>query len=144
MLPASVKLYSGDDFNYVDLMAGDGDHFSHGLLGIFDPIAPAVAVALDSLAAGDSASYREVLAPTVALSRTMFEAPTRFYKAGVVFLAWIGGFQSHFRMVGGMESARGLLHYAALFRLADQARLFADPERAAWRMKQFCAVNGVQ
>lgn len=143
-LPASVKLFTGDDFNYVDLREGDGDHFSHGLLGIFDPIAPAVAVALDRLAVGDNAGYRNVLTPTVALSRTMFEAPTRFYKAGVVFLAWIGGFQSHFRMVGGMESARGLLHYAALFRLADQARLFADPEKATWRMKQFCAVHGIQ
>jgi len=128
---------------FVDLIEGDGNHFSQGLLGIFDPIAPAVAVALDYLAAGDTAGYRAVLAPTVGLSRTMFEVPTYFYKAGVVFLAWIGGFQSHFRMIGGMESAHGVLHYAALFRLADQARLFVDPEEAAWKMKKFCAINGV-
>ena len=113
-------------------------------LGVFDTIAPAVAAALDCLATGDNAGYHEILDPTVALARTMFETPTRFYKAGIVFLAWIGGFQTHFRMVGGLESARGILHYAQLFRLADQAGLFVDPETAAWRMKQFCAVNGVQ
>jgi hypothetical protein len=106
-------------------------------------LAPAAVVAFDRLAAGDRAGYREILNPTVALSRKMFETPTRFYKAGIVFLAWIAGHQNHFRMIGGLESARGMLHYTELFRLADRARLFADPERAAWRMRQFCAVNGV-
>jgi hypothetical protein len=142
-LPPTLKLYTGDDLNYVELIEGDGEHVSHGLLGIFDPIAPAVVVALDRLAAGDNAGYHEILDPTIALSRKMFEAPTRFYKAGVVFLAWIAGHQTHFRMIGGMESARSILHYAELFRLADQARLYPDPEHAAWRMRQFCAVNGV-
>jgi Protein of unknown function (DUF993) len=127
----------------MELNEGDGEHVSHGLLGIFDPIAPAVVVAVDRLAAGDNAGYHEILDPTVALSRKMFEAPTRFYKAWVVFLAWIAGHQAHFRMIGGMESARSILRYAELFRLADQARLYPDPEHAAWRMRQFCAVNGV-
>jgi hypothetical protein len=143
-LPAGVKMYTGDDFNYADLIEGDGRHVSHGLLGIFDPIAPAAAAALDRLAAGDSAGYHAILDPTVPLSRRIFEAPTQFYKAGVVLLAWLNGFQGHFRMVGGMESARGLLHYADVFRLADRAGLLVDPELAAHRMRQLCAVNGVE
>jgi hypothetical protein len=143
-LPAGVKMYTGDDFNYADLIEGDGRHFSHGLLGIFDPIAPAAAAALDRLAAGDLAGYHSILDPTVPLSRRIFEAPTQFYKAGVVFLAWLNGFQNHFRMVGGMESARGLLHYADVFRLADRAGLLIDPERAVHHISRLCAINGVE
>ncbi len=143
MLPAGVKMYTGDDFNYAELIAGDGRHVSHGLLGIFDPIAPAAAAALDRLAAGDLDGYHAILGPTVPLSRRIFEAPTQFYKAGVVFMAWLNGFQDHFRMVGGVESARGVLHYADVFRLAAQARLLVDPDRAAARMKALLAVNGI-
>jgi hypothetical protein len=143
MLPHGVKMYTGDDFNYADLIAGDGQHLSHGLLGIFDPIAPAAAAALDRLAAGDLAGYHAILGPTVPLSRRIFEAPTQFYKAGVVFLAWLNGFQSHFRMVGGMESARGILHYADVFRLADAAGLLRDPDLAAARMRAMLVQNGV-
>jgi hypothetical protein len=142
-LPAGVKMYTGDDFNYADLIEGDGKHVSHALLGIFDPIAPAAAAALQRLAAGDSAGYHAILDPTVALSRKIFEAPTQFYKAGVVFLAWLNGFQDHFRMVGGMEAARGIVHYADVFRLADKARLLADPELAAARMRLLAKVNGI-
>ena len=144
MLPAGVKMYTGDDFNYADLIAGDGQHISHGLLGIFDPIAPAAAAALDKLAAGDMAAYHAILAPTVPLSRKIFEAPTQYYKAGIVFLAWLNGFQQHFRMVGGMESSRSLLHYADVFRLASAAGLLVDPDRAAARMRAFLTVNGVE
>jgi hypothetical protein len=143
-LPNGVKMFTGDDFNYVDLIEGDGRHVSHGLLGIFDPIAPAAAVALDKLANGDVNGYRSILDPTVALSRRIFEAPTYFYKAGVVFMAWLNGFQDHFRMVGGMESARGILHYADVFRLADRAQLLIDPEKATHRMKKLCAINGIE
>jgi hypothetical protein len=143
-LPAGVRMYTGDDFNYADLIAGDGQHISHGLLGIFDPIAPAAAAALDRLAAGDMPAYHAILAPTVPLSRKIFEAPTQYYKAGIVFLAWLNGFQRHFRMVGGMESARGLLHYADVFRLAAAAGLLADPDRAASRMRAFLVANGVE
>jgi len=142
-LPAGVKMYTGDDFNYVDLIEGDGRNLSHGLLGIFDPIAPAAAAALDRLASGDGVGYHAILDPTVPLSRRIFEAPTQHYKAGVVFLAWLNGFQQHFRMVGGMESARGILHYADVFRLADAARLLVDPDRAAHRMRQLCQINGI-
>ena len=128
LLPEGVVMYTGDDFNYAELIAGDAQGFSHGLLGIFDPIAPAAAAAFARLEAGDRAGFHAILDPTVALSRRLFEAPTQHYKCGVVFLAWLNGFQSHFRMVGGAESARGILHYADLFRLADQAGLFVDPE----------------
>jgi hypothetical protein len=142
-LPAGVKMYTGDDFNYADLIEGDGKHVSHALLGIFDPIAPAAAAGLHRLAAGDSAGYHAILDPTVALSRKIFEAPTQFYKAGVVVLAWLNGFQDHFRMIGGMDAGRGILHYADVFRLADKAKLLVDPELAAARMSKLAAVNGI-
>ena len=143
-LPAGVKMYTGDDFNFADTIEGDGERHSHGLLGIFDPIAPAAAAAFGRLAAGDVEGYRAILEPTVPLSRRIFEAPTQFYKAGVVFLAWLNGHQDHFRMLGGMESARGVLHYADVFRLADRAGLFTDPERAAARMRALCATCGIE
>ena len=143
-LPACVRMYTGDDFNYAELIAGDGMRHSHGLLGIFDPIAPAAAAALVKLGEGDRAGYDSILAPTVALSRKIFEAPTQYYKAGVVFLAWLNGFQDHFVMLGGMQSARGILHYADVFRLADRAGLIVDPERAAGRMTALLEVHGVR
>jgi hypothetical protein len=136
-------MYTGDDLNYADLIEGDGTHHSHALLGIFDPIAPAAAAAMDCLAKGDSAGYHAILDPTVALSRRIFEAPTQYYKAGVVFLAWLNGFQDHFRMLGGMESSRGILHYSEIFRLADQSRLLVDPDLAVTRMRQLNALNGI-
>ncbi len=142
-LPPGVAMYTGDDFNYADLIAGDSQGFSHALLGIFDPIAPAAAAALARLGAGDRAGFHAILDPTVALSRRLFEAPTQHYKCGVVLLAWLNGHQDHFRMVGGAESARGILHYADLFRLADRAGLFTDPGQAARRMAQLCALNGI-
>lgn len=143
LLPEGVVMYTGDDFNYAELIAGDEKGFSHGLLGIFDPIAPAAAAAFAKLEAGDRAGFHAILDPTVSLSRRLFEAPTQHYKCGVVFLAWLNGFQDHFRMVGGAESARGILHYADLFRLADQSGLFFDPELATRRMAQLCALNGI-
>lgn len=142
-LPAGVRMYTGDDFNYADLIVGDGRRHSHALLGIFDAVAPAAAAALDRLGRGDEAGFRAIIEPTVPLSRRIFEAPTRFYKAGVVFLAWLAGHQEHFTMVGGMESARSILHYADVFRLAAQANLLPDGERAAARMRALCAVHGV-
>jgi hypothetical protein len=143
-LPAGVRMYTGDDFNYAELIAGDGAHYSHGLLGIFDPIAPAAAAALTRLGAGDRAGYDAILAPTVPLSRKIFEAPTQYYKAGVVLLAWLNGFQDHFVMLAAMQSARGILHYADVFRLADRAGLIVDPERAGARMKALLATYGVE
>jgi hypothetical protein len=143
-LPAGVRMYTGDDFNYAELIAGDGVHHSHGLLGIFDPIAPAAAAALSALGAGDREAYDRILAPTVPLSRKIFEAPTQYYKAGVVLLAWLNGFQDHFVMLGGMQSARAILHYADVFRLADQAALIVDPERAAARMRTLLATHGIE
>jgi hypothetical protein len=142
-LPEGVLMFTGDDFNYPELIAGDGNRHSHALLGIFDAIAPVANAALSRLAEGDRAGYDALMAPTVPLSRKVFEAPTEYYKAGIVFLAWLNGHQNHFSMVGGMQSARGILHYADVFRLADRAGLLADSELAARRMRSLCAVAGV-
>jgi hypothetical protein len=142
-LPQSVRMYTGDDFNYPELIAGDRHGHSHALLGIFDAIAPAAAAALGALAEGDAAEFHRILAPTVPLSRHIFAAPTRFYKTGVVFLAYLNGFQNHFTMIAGQQSARSLLHLAELFRLADRAGLLGDPELACQRMKPVLAVHGI-
>ena len=148
-LPEGVRMYTGDDFNYAELIGGDGvgsapnHRHSDALLGIFDAIAPAASAALVALAAGDRARFEAILAPTVPLSRHIFQAPTRFYKTGIVFLAWLNGHQSHFTMVGGQQSARSLLHFADAFRLADQAGLLERPELAVARMQQLLALHGV-
>ena len=142
-LPAGVRMYTGDDFNYPALIAGDEQGYSDALLGIFDPIAPVAAAALTALAADDRATYEEVFNPTVPLSRHIFKAPTRFYKTGVVFLAYLNGHQDHFTMVGGQESARSTLHLAELFRLADRAGLLNNPDRACQRMRAVLATRGV-
>jgi hypothetical protein len=142
-LPASVKMYTGDDFNYAELIAGDPNGYSHALLGIFDAIAPAASVALSALADGKTQKFHEVLAPTVPLSRLIFNAPTQFYKTGIVFLAWLNGHQDHFVMVAGAQSARSVLHFSEVFRLADQAGLLRKPDLAAKRMKQLLALYGV-
>jgi hypothetical protein len=136
-------MYTGDDFNYAELIEGDEQGYSDALLGIFDAIAPAAGAALAAFDQGDVDRYHEIFEPTVALSRHIFQAPTRFYKTGVVFLAWLNGHQSHFRMVGGQESTRSVVHLAELFRLADESHLFHDPQMSANRMKHFLALAGV-
>jgi hypothetical protein len=143
-LPRNVRMYTGDDFNYAELIAGDSNTYSDALLGIFDAIAPAAAAALGALARGDTATFHAILAPTVSLSRHIFKAPTRFYKTGVVFMAYLNGLQDHFTLVGGQESARSTLHLAELFRLADAAGLLADAELAATRMRAVMATRGVE
>lgn len=142
-LPGGVVMYTGDDFNYPDLIAGDEEGYSHALLGIFDAIAPAASAALQAMANQDMDTYHEILAPTVPLSRHIFKAPTRFYKTGVVFMAYLNGHQNHFTMVGGQESARSLQHLAELFRLADKAGLLTNPDLAASRMKALLATHGI-
>ena len=143
-LPDGVRMYTGDDFNYAELIAGDKVGYSDALLGIFDAIAPAASAALGAFAAGDEAGFYDILAPTVPLSRHIFQAPTRFYKTGVVFMAWLNGRQDHFVMVGGQQSARSLLHLAELFRLADAAGLLRDPDLASARMQTILALHGVE
>ena len=142
-LPAGVRMYTGDDFNYPELIRGDERGYSHALLGIFDAIAPAASAAIQALDAGNIEQYESILEPTVALSRHIFQAPTYYYKTGVVFMAYLNGHQSHFKMVGGQENARSLVHLAELFRLADKAGLFINPELAAERMRKVLAVAGV-
>jgi hypothetical protein len=143
LLPTSVKMYTGDDFNYPELIAGDERGYSHALLGIFDAIAPAASAALSELAAGHRARFDEILAPTVPLSRHIFRAPTRFYKTGIVFLAYLNGHQSHMTMLAGHQAMRALPYFVDLFKLADAANLLRQPELAATRMKTFLAVYGV-
>ena len=149
-LPPGVRMYTGDDFNYAELIAGDGfgNDPTHGqsdaLLGIFDAIAPAASAALGELALGNVDKFHAILGPTVPLSRHIFAAPTRFYKTGVVFMAWLNGHQSHFTMVGGQQSTRSLQHLAELFRLADAADLLEHPELAVHRMKTLLAMHGVE
>ena len=142
-LPTGVRMYTGDDFNYDRLILGDGQGHSDALLGIFDAIAPAASLALTALEAGDSPRYQQLLSPTVPLSRHIFAAPTQHYKTGVVFLAFLNGFQSHFRMVQGLESARSTAHLCELFVLADQAGVLRDPELAIQRMRNFLLLGGV-
>jgi hypothetical protein len=142
-LPAGVRMYTGDDFNYAELIAGDADGHSDALLGIFDAIAPAASLALSELGNGKTDTFFELLEPTVPLSRHIFKAPTRFYKTGIVFLAYLNGLQDHFRMIGGQESTRSLLHLAELFRLADKARVLSDPEDAAARISRLLAAQGI-
>ena len=143
-LPAGVRMYTGDDFNYDRLILGDGRGHSDALLGIFDAIAPAASAALQALDRGDVERYRAVLAPTVPLSRHIFRRPTYAYKTGIVFLAYLNGHQRHFRMIGGAESWRSIPHLAELFRLADCAGLLADPEVAAERMRRVLVLAGVE
>jgi len=146
-LPKGVRMYTGDDFNYPELIAGDGigtetvHQQSDALLGIFDAIAPTASHALSQLALGNSAGFMQTLEPTLALSRHIFQAPTRFYKTGVVFMAWLNGHQSHFSMVGGQQSARSVQHLCELFVLADKAGLFLNPEQAHDRMQAYLQVN---
>ena len=142
-LPPNVRMYTGDDFNYDRLILGDDHGHSDALLGIFDAIAPAASLALTALDAGDIPGYQKLLAPTMPLSRHIFASPTQHYKSGVVFLAYLNGFQSHFRMVHGLESARSVAHLCEMFVLADQARLLRDPELAMQRMRNFLLLAGV-
>ena len=142
-LPKEIRMYTGDDFNYAELIEGDTEGHSDALLGIFDAIAPAASAALAALAKNDRKAFREILAPTVPLSRHIFRAPTRYYKTGVVCMSWLNGHQDHFVMVGGEQSARSIVHLAELFRLADAAGLLRDPELACARMKQLLAVHGI-
>ncbi|MFF8903542.1 dihydrodipicolinate synthase family protein [Streptomyces olivaceoviridis] len=142
-LPRGVRCYTGDDFHYPELIAGDDQGFSHALLGVFDPLGPLAAGAVRVLDTGDVQGFRELLDPTVELSRHLFQPPTRFYKTGVVFLAWLAGHQSHFAMVGGLQSARSLPHLARAYELADGLGLFPAPKLAEERMKTLLSLYGV-
>lgn len=143
LLPDGVKMYTGDDFNYPELILGDEQGFSHALLGIFDAIAPAAAAALHALDEGDTVKYHDLLDRTLPLSRHIFQKPTFAYKTGIVFMAYLNGHQPHFRMIAGAEGARSVVHLSDLFVLADQAGLFTDPDRAVERMRRVLALSGI-
>ncbi|MEV6834335.1 dihydrodipicolinate synthase family protein [Streptomyces sp. NPDC051133] len=142
-LPRGVRCYTGDDFHYPELIAGDAQGFSHALLGVFDPLGPLAAQAVRVLDTGDVRGFRDLLDPTVELSRHLFQAPTRFYKTGVVLLAWLAGHQTHFTMAGGLQSARSLPHLTRAYELADGLGLFPDPKPAEERMKNLLSLYGV-
>jgi hypothetical protein len=143
-LPASVKVYTGDDFNYPELILGDSQGHSHALLGIFDGIAESASAALGALDQKDPVNFLEILGPTLPLARHIFQAPTYYYKTGLVFLAFLNGHQEHFRMVGGLESGRSIPHLCQTFVLADQAGVLRDPEFALNRMRRFLTINGIE
>lgn len=143
-LPETVKMYTGDDFNYPDLIEGDDEGYSHALLGIFDPIAGAAARALSALGRDDRQEYRAAFDPTVPLSRHIFKAPTRFYKTGVVFMAYLNGHQDHFTMIGGQESTRSTVHLAQIMRDANAAKLFTNPDAVIARARPVFAARGVE
>ena len=143
VLPSGVRLYTGDDFNYPELIEGDGDHHSDALLGAFAAVAPAAAAALSALDENDVDTYRREMAPTLPLSRHLFTTPTYYYKTGIAFLAWLNGHQDGFVMVGGLQSARSIVHLARVFELANEARLLTDPELAALRLGHLLATAGV-
>jgi hypothetical protein len=141
-LPDGVKMYTGDDFNYPELIEGDAEGYSHALLGIFDPLAPAAAFAMSRLTAGDADGFRTVLDPTVPLARLIFRSPTQYYKTGVVFLAWLNGFQDHFIMLNGAQAMRPLPYFTEVFKLADECGLLRDSDLAIGRMKKMLAFYG--
>jgi len=139
-----VRLYTGDDFNYLDLIRGDARGYSHALLGIFDAIAPAASAAIRALDRGQMDAYEAILSPTIPLARHIFQAPTYYYKTGLVFLAYLNGHQQHFRMVGGLESVRSIVHLGQILMLADRAHLLRLPDLAASRMRKILAVAGIE
>lgn len=141
-LPAGVRLYTGDDFNYPQLIRGGDGYHSDALLGVFAAIAPAASEALHALDRGDEQAYDDAFSPTLPLARHLFSAPTYYYKTGIAFLAWLSGFQPGFTMVGGLQSARSVPHLVRVFMLADAAKLFPDPELTAHRMSGFLQVVG--
>lgn len=142
-LPTGVKMYTGDDFNYPELIEGDEQGYSHALLGIFDPLAPAAAYAVSKLSEGDTKTFRGTLDPTVPLARHIFRAPTQYYKTGVVFLAWLNGFQDHFIMLNGAQSTRSLPYFVDCFKMADECGLLRDPDVAVERMGNMLKLYGV-
>jgi len=141
-LPEGVRLYTGDDYNFPDLIKGDGRRSSDALLGVFAAIAPAASAALQALDRGDVADFDAAMGPTVPLGRHLFSAPTFYYKTGIAFLAWLAGHQPGFSMVGGLQSARSVPHLVEAFRLADEVGLLPDPDLAAHRMRTFLQVAG--
>ena len=145
-LPEGVRMFTGDDFHYVELIGGsDAAQSGHSdaLLGAFAAIAPSASAAIQALDAGDRDRYREILAPTEALSRQIFAAPTSFYKTGVAFLAWLNGHQPAFQLVGGLHSARSLVHLSRIVELANGCGALEHPEQAAERWHALLSVNGI-
>jgi hypothetical protein len=143
-LPADVRMYTGDDFDYPTTIKGDGERHSDAFLGAFDLIAPAASAAVQALDEDEVEQFDKILEPTLHLSRHVFSSPTYYYKTGVVFMAYLCGHQDHFRMINGLESARSIVHLSRQLVLADQAGLLPDPDLAAHRMGLALELAGVE
>ena len=143
-LEAPVRMFTGDDFNYVSLMGGDASGYSDALLGAFAALGPHASAAVQALDADDPDAYARILGPTEALSRQIFAAPTFYYKTGVAFLSWLNGHQSGFGMVGGLHAARSLPHLSEIVRLANECGALEHPELARDRWHGLLRTSGVQ
>lgn len=141
-LPGDVRMFTGDDYNYVGLIEGDEEGYSDALLGAFAAFPSVASRALGFIDSGAFDQYKAVLGPTEALSRQIFKAPTQFYKTGVAFMSWLNGHQSAFSMVGGLHSARSLTHLSEVVRLANDSGVFERPEVAAERWHSMLTLNG--
>lgn len=141
-LPSGVRMYTGDDFNYPDLVVGDAQGYSDALLGVFAAIFPAASAALQELDRHNAGEAHRILESTRDLGRHLFAGPTMYYKTGIAFLAWLNGFQPGFSMVGGLHSGRSVPHLAQAYRLADEAGLILDPDGATDRLRRFLEVHG--
>ena len=142
-LPHGTTLFTGDDYNYVGLIEGDGQQHSDALLGAFAAMAPSTSAAIQALDVGDPVAYRRILGPTEPLARHVFAAPTFYYKTGVAFLSWLNGHQTAFTMIGGLHCARSQPHLSMLVRLADRAGALEDPDLAADRWNALTALHGI-
>ena len=142
-LPRSARMFTGDDFNYVGLIAGHGTAHSDALLGAFAAVAPNASAAIQALDANDPAEYARILGPTETLSRQIFTAPTFYYKTGVAFLSWLNGHQAAFSMVGGLHATRSLPHLSEIVRLANDSGALERPELAAARWRGMLTLNGI-
>lgn len=142
-LPKGATLFTGDDFNYVGLIRGDGVLHSDALLGAFAAMAPNASAAIQALDSNHVKEYERILAPTEILARQIFSTPTPYYKTGIAFLAWLNGHQQSFQMIGGLHSARSLPHLSEIIRLANAAHALEKPDLAATRWGMMLSLNGV-
>ena len=140
---APARVYTGDDYNYVDMIAGEGSQHSDALLGAFAAVPRFASAAFAKLDDGDTAAFRNILATTIPLSRLIFAAPTQYYKVGVAWLTYLDGRQDHFRMIAGFETGRSLLHLADLVRTAGAIGLFGDPDFTAHRAGAYFDAQGI-
>ena len=137
-------MYTGDDFNYPELIRGEGEQFSHALLGIFDAIAPAAAAAMHALDDGRPGPLRRAPgADRAALAPHLRRAHARTTRRASSSSPTSTATSSTSGWSAGWRAGAPVLHLAELFVLADQAGLLRDPELASERMRHVLALAGV-